>query len=216
MAQQRYPTGPYTIALEGIDGCGKSTHCQLLANRIKAAGQKTLFTRQPGGTPALDIRDILLWQSDLHNKVRHLLYAADNAQHIHDTVKPALADNSVVIMDRAIGSSYAYQGWGEGFGMERTKLTYLWAIDGFEPDLTIFLNLSPEGVAKRRALEGQGELPLDIVEMRPSDYHERVYTGYCELVKMFDSWVDVPVEAETSVDQASEAIDDAIEAHLGR
>ena len=211
-----YPDGPYTIALEGIDGCGKSTHGRLLANRIEETGRKVLFTRQPGGTNALNVREILLWQGNLCTKARHLLFAADNAQHIEDTVRPALANRTVVVMDRGIGSAFAYQGWGEGFGIERVRLTYSWATDNFEPDLTIFMDLDPAQVIVRRSMEGQAELPLDSIEERPSDYHRRVYAGYCELVEMFDSWVRVPLTPDTTREETIAAIDAAITKAISR
>ena len=209
-----YPEGPYAIAIEGIDGCGKTTQVKLLAERLRNDGVRTILTRQPGGTPSLDVRELLLW-ADLCTKSRHLLFAADNAQHVHDTVRPALAAGSVVVMDRAIGSAFAYQGWGEGFGEERVRLVYGWGTDDFEPDLTCFLDLSPEGVAERKWRCAHDAGVLDVIESKPSDFHQRVYDGYCRLAESNASWVRVPQEPMTGINETSTLIDAAIRDRLG-
>ena len=201
------------MAIEGVDGCGKTTQAQLLGDRLHGAGVPVLLTRQPGGTPSLDVREILLW-ADLCAKSRHLLFAADNAQHVHDTIRPALADGTVVVMDRAIGSAFAYQGWGEGFGEERVQLVYGWATDDFQPDLTCFLDLSPEGVAERtRELDDEGA--PDVIESRPSDFHQRVYDGYCSLARSTRSWVRIPLDPSTTIHETAALIDVAVIDRLG-
>ena len=208
-----YPEGPYAIAIEGIDGCGKTTQVRLLTERLQRAGVPALLTRQPGGTPNLDVREILLW-TDLCAKSRHLLFAADNAQHVYDTIRPALADGSVVVMDRAIGSAFAYQGWGEGFGEERVRLVYGWGTDDFRPDLTCFLDLSPAGVAERKRTLDDAAAP-DVIESKPSDFHQRVYDGYCSLAKNTRSWARIPQTPQATIDETSALIDGAIVGRLG-
>lgn len=209
-----YPEGPYAIAVEGIDGCGKSTQAHLLAERLNGAGVTALPTRQPGGTPNLNVREILLW-ANLCAKSRHLLFAADNAQHVHDTVRPALAAGSVVVMDRSLGSALAYQGWGEGFGEGRVRLVYGWGTDYFEPDLTCFLDLSPRGVAERmQSQDGPTDAP-DVIESKPSDFHQRVYDGYRSIAEGTDSWVRIPQEPTTTIEETAALIDTAIVDRLG-
>ena len=209
-----FPEGPYAIAIEGIDGCGKTTQVSLLTERLIRAGVPTLPTRQPGGTPSLNVREILLW-SDLCAKSRHLLFAADNAQHVHDTIRPALAAGSVVVMDRAIGSALAYQGWGEGFGEERVRLVYGWGTDDFAPDLTCFLDLSPSGVAERKQTQDSSMEPPDAIESKPRDFHRRVYDGYCSLAGSVASWVRIPQEPTTTIEETASLIETAIVNQLG-
>ena len=206
----RYPPGAYAVAFEGLDGCGKTTQVKLLAERMRQEGRQVLATRQPGGTPNLDVRSVLLWSKDLCAKARHLLHAADNAQHIYDTVRPALESGEIVVMDRGPGSAYAYQGWGEDFGVQRVDLSYKWGTDGFESDLTIFLDLTVEQVQERRRLYGQTELPLDAIEERADSFHHRVYDGYCQLSDMFPWWERIPLEVHTSIEETAALVDEAV------
>ena len=143
---------------------------------------------RPGGSDTLNIRNILLNAPDICSKARHLLFAADNAQHTHDTIRPALATGSDVLLDRCIGSAYAYQGWGEGFGMERVRISYDWATDNFKPDLTVFFDMNPVEVITRREINDE-QIEEDVIEKFGIDFQWRVYEGYHSLVDHEDGWV---------------------------
>lgn len=200
------PTGPYTIAFEGIDGVGKTTQAELLADQIRATGQDVLLTHQPGGSDALNVRKILLGSEDLCPKARHLLFAADNAQHIHDTVRPALEEGKVVIMDRGIGSAYAYQGFGEGFGIERVETNYGWATDNFEPNLTLLLDMTVADALGRLAGE------KDAIESKGTEFFDSVRLGYHACLRR-PSWRLVPLSGVTPVDVVTDMITAVVSSH---
>ena len=207
------PDQPVAIALEGIDGCGKTTQASELAGVFHAAGRTVVSTRQPGGTSALQVRDILLHSPELCSKARHLLFAADNAQHTQDFLLPSLSDGKDVIIDRCIGSAYAYQGWGENYGLERVKLTYDWATDNFTPTLTVLMDMDPAEVLQRKATN-EDDNDGDVIEKFGIDFQWRVYRGYLELERQFDNWVMVPLSTSLSVEETTGMIVDAINSRL--
>ena len=180
------------MAFEGIDYCGKSTQAKMMAESLSSEGIECLLTRQPGGARCLQVRDLLLGPTggDLCAKSRHLLFAADNAQHIHDTVAPALDDGKAVVMDRGIGSALAYQGFGESVGIEQVQRTYGWATDWFYPNVTFLLDVTPEQARERRSSDGEAA-SLDHIEAMPDDFHRRVYEGYLEIAGLLPRWVKI-------------------------
>ena len=169
-----------------------------------------MVTRQPGGSESINIRDIVLWSKDICRQTRFLLHAADNAQHIYDTVKPALAENKIVIMDRGIGSAFAYQGWGDGFGYKKIESVYLWATNNFWPDITIFLDMDHDAVCDRRLLEEQVSSELDAIETRELEYHRTVYHGYKTLTESFDDWFKIDVTPDDPIEAIAQKIDTVV------
>jgi dTMP kinase len=151
------------ITLEGGDGSGKSTQSRLLADWLAGQGRTVLGTREPGGTPVgVLIRDIVLHhRGEVAPRAEALLYAADRAQHITTTVRPALARGEVVIQDRYLDSSVAYQGAGRVLGGAEIRDLSLWAAEGLLPDLTILLDLDETAAeqAVRPSRGGGGGLP---------------------------------------------------------
>lgn len=135
------------IALEGGEGAGKSTLAQSLAAAARAAGREVVVTREPGGTPVAEsIRDLLL-SDDLADAApwcEAMLFAAARADHVAAVIRPALAAGKVVITDRFLDSSVAYQGVSRGLGAEAVRRVSLIATQGLRPDLTVVLDLDPE------------------------------------------------------------------------
>ncbi|MFJ7205317.1 dTMP kinase [Streptomyces sp. NPDC098789] len=168
----------FFIALEGGDGAGKSTQVQTLADWIRSKGHEVVVTREPGATPVgKRLRSILLDVSSagLSNRAEALLYAADRAEHVDTVVRPALERGAVVISDRYIDSSVAYQGAGRDLSPTEIARISRWATDGLVPNLTILLDVSPE-TARERFTEAP-----DRLESEPQEFHQRVRSGFLTL-----------------------------------
>ncbi len=173
-AQAPSPTG-FFLALEGGDGAGKSTQVQALADWIRAKGHEVVVTREPGATPiGKRLRSILLDVSSagLSNRAEALLYAADRAEHVDSLVRPALERGAIVLSDRYIDSSVAYQGAGRDLSPTEIARISRWATDGLVPHLTVVLDVSPE-TARERFTEAP-----DRLESEPPEFHARVRAGF--------------------------------------
>ena len=170
------------ITFEGCDGCGKSTQLKKLSEYLTEKGIAHIFTREPGGGKISEqIREILLSgkNGEMTDECEALLYAAARAQHLQDRVEPALSEGKLVICDRYIHSSYAYQGYARGLGLDLVKKVNAYAEEKYMPDLTIFINLSPEDAFKRK----KGADENDRLEQAGLAFHQRVYEGYLDLAK---------------------------------
>ncbi|MDQ2698950.1 MAG: dTMP kinase, partial [Actinomycetota bacterium] len=134
------------ITLEGGDGSGKTTQAELLREWLAGQGRTVLHTREPGGTEVgVEVREIVLHhRGDISPRAEALLYAADRAHHIATLVRPALDRGDVVIQDRYIDSSVAYQGVGRVLDPEEVRGLSVWATEGLRPDLTILLDLDAD------------------------------------------------------------------------
>ncbi|RPF41343.1 thymidylate kinase [Streptomyces sp. Ag109_G2-6] len=168
----------FFIALEGGDGAGKSTQVEALADWIRGKGHEVVVTREPGATPVgKRLRSILLDISSagLSNRAEALLYAADRAEHVDTVVRPALERGAVVISDRYIDSSVAYQGAGRDLSPTEIARISRWATDGLVPNLTVLLDVSPE-TARERFTEAP-----DRLESEPTEFHQRVRAGFLTL-----------------------------------
>ncbi|MFF9486103.1 dTMP kinase [Streptomyces sp. NPDC014676] len=168
----------FFIALEGGDGAGKSTQAEALAEWIRAKGHEVVLTREPGATPVgKRLRSILLDVSSagLSHRAEALLYAADRAEHIDTVVRPALERGAVVITDRYIDSSVAYQGAGRDLSPTEIARINRWATDGLVPNLTVLLDVAPE-TARERFTEAP-----DRLESEPAEFHARVRAGFLTL-----------------------------------
>ncbi|KPI03012.1 Thymidylate kinase [Actinobacteria bacterium OK074] len=175
--QAQAATG-FFIALEGGDGAGKSTQADALAEWIRAKGHEVVLTREPGATPVgKRLRSILLDVSSagLSHRAEALLYAADRAEHVDTVVRPALERGAVVISDRYIDSSVAYQGAGRDLSPVEIARISRWATDGLVPHLTVLLDVSPEAARERFT-----EAP-DRLESEPAEFHARVRSGFLTL-----------------------------------
>lgn len=166
------------ITLEGGDGSGKSTQFGRLVAFLTAAGHTVVETREPGGTElGVELREIVLHRrGHIAPRAEALLYAADRAHHIATKVRPALEAGSIVVQDRYIDSSVAYQGAGRVLDAEEVRGISVWATEGLTPDLTILLDLDP-AIGRARIAGGV----YDRLEEEKGDFHDRVRAGYLAL-----------------------------------
>ena len=166
------------IVLEGPDGSGKSTQTALLVESLRAAGKTVVQTREPGGTPAAEaIRNLVLSPefTGLDARTEALLFAGARAEHVANVIQPALQRGEVVVCDRYIDSSIAYQGIGRDLGIDRIRDLSLWATGDLVPDLTIVLDIDA-GVGLTRVGH-----QLDRLEQEPQVFHDRVRKAFVEL-----------------------------------
>lgn len=165
------------LVFEGGEGAGKSTQSTALADYLVARGHVVLRTREPGGTPAAEaIRSVLLDPANtgLDDRAEALLFAASRGDHAARVIRPALERGDIVVCDRFMDSSVAYQGVGRDLGMERVAELSLWATRGLRPDLTIVLDVDPEiGLAR--------VVGPDRLESEPLPWHRRVRQGFLEI-----------------------------------
>lgn len=165
------------ITVEGCDGAGKSTHAGKLEAFLVAQGWDVVRTREPGGTDlGQQLRQILLHHpGELHPRAEALIFAADRAHHIATLVRPALAAGKVVLQDRYIDSSVAYQGSGRALGADEIRKLSEWATEGLTPDLTILLDIDPREARARMLGE---RAALDRLESLDLSFHEQVRAQY--------------------------------------
>lgn len=168
------------ITFEGGDGSGKSTQASLLADWLTAQDRTVVRTREPGGSDVgVMIRDIVLHhRGEIAPRAEALLYAADRAHHIATVVRPALERGEIVLQDRYLDSSVAYQGAGRVLDPNEVREVSLWATEGALPDLTILLDLDPQ--AARERLDSDDK-PFDRLEAEKLEFHERVRAAYLSL-----------------------------------
>lgn len=169
------------VTFEGCEGSGKSTQLKLLSNYLTESGIDFIMTREPGGGAiAEDIRRIILNSdySEMCGECEALLYAAARIQHLKEKVAPALEAGRLVICDRYVDSSLAYQGYARGLGAEFVERVNSFALENFQPDLTVFLDISPDAAFERK----HGVDENDRMELLGMDFHRRVYEGYKSLL----------------------------------
>ncbi|MFK4760492.1 dTMP kinase [Microbacterium sp. ZW T5_45] len=168
------------ITLEGGDGSGKTTQSNLLNEWLTGAGRTVVRTREPGGSEVGElIRNIVLHhRGDIAPRAEALLYAADRAHHVATVVQPALDRGEIVLQDRYLDSSVAYQGAGRVLDGTEIRDLSLWAAEGALPDLTLLLDLDP--VAARARLDSDDK-PFDRLEAEKTEFHTRVREAYLAL-----------------------------------
>nr|WP_251127126.1 MULTISPECIES: dTMP kinase [unclassified Exiguobacterium] len=186
------------ITVEGPDGSGKSTQLQLLVESLKQKGYDIVVTREPGGTTVGNqIREVLL-SPDHHEmtpRVEMMLYAASRAQNVEQVIRPALERGAIVLCDRFIDASIAYQGYGLQYDLDQIQSLNEWATNGLTPDLTFLFDLSPERASARMKDRGQ----LDRIESRDQAFHERVYEGFQTLLKQYPERI-IRIDADQSIE----------------
>ena len=169
------------IAFEGGDGAGKSTQAAELAASLESRGLTVLRTREPGGTPIGEkLRSLVLDHGhghiDAHTEA--LIFAASRAAHASQVIRPALDRGEVVLTDRYIDSSVAYQGAGRGLGTDAVRDINVWATSGLKPDLTVLLDVDPAVGRRRRTA---GDAAEDRLESEADEFHGRIRTAFLEL-----------------------------------
>ena len=172
------------ITFEGCEGSGKSTQIRLLSEKLTAAGVDFIVTREPGGSDVAEqIRKIILDGKNVSmcDECEALLYAAARIQHLKEIVEPALAAGKLVVCDRYVDSSLAYQGAARGLGEKYISDINSVALNSYPPDLTVFLNISPEKAFERK----HGADKSDRMEQQGLEFHNKVYAGYLALLDKY-------------------------------
>jgi dTMP kinase len=178
------------ITFEGCDGCGKSTQLKMLSDYLTKENIPHIFTREPGGGKISEaIREILLngKNMEMTDACEALLYAAARVQHLSDRVQPALEEGKLVICDRYVDSSLAYQAYARGLGVEFIEQINGYALKHYTPDVTIFIDLTPEEAFLRK----HGADENDRLEKAGLDFHKRVYEGYKAVAATAERYVVV-------------------------
>jgi len=167
------------IAFEGGDGAGKSTQVAALARWLRARGREVVVTREPGGTElGFRIRELLLHGGEVAPRAEALLFAADRAQHVAAVVRPASERGAVVLTDRYVDSSIAYQGAGRDLRAAEVARLSAWATGELVPDLTVLLDVTPETGRARRHDRAE-----DRMETEAAEFHARVRAGFLGLAQ---------------------------------
>jgi dTMP kinase len=191
----------YLITLEGVEGSGKSTLIQYLKELIESIGKKVIVTREPGGIEISEqIRTVILdtENTKMDGRTEALLYAAARRQHLVEQIIPALKEGYVVLCDRFIDSSLAYQGYARGLGIDEVLSINEFAIGSFMPNLTLYLDLDPQiGLSRIRKNKGREVNRLDLEEI---SFHLKVREGYEEVIKRFPDRI-VRVDANQELDK---------------
>ena len=171
----------FFLSMEGPDGCGKTTQANLLEQSLRQLGFDLVRTREPGGCPISEkIRQIILdtENAEMCANCEALLYAASRAQHVHQVIRPAVEAGKVVLSDRFVDSSVAYQGGGREMGVEMIRQINEPAVDGMLPDATVYLAIDHDTAMKRRLSASRP----DRLELESSAFHGRVQAAYEELI----------------------------------
>ena len=178
------------ITFEGCDGSGKSTQLRMFSEYLTKNNIPHIFTREPGGGKISEaIREILLngKNSEMTDECEALLYAAARVQHLNDRVEPALQEGKLVICDRYVDSSFAYQAYARELGMDFISKINAFALENYFPDATVFIDLSPEDAFKRK----HGADENDRLEQAGMAFHNRVYQGYKALSTSHPRFISV-------------------------
>lgn len=198
------------ISLEGSDGAGKSTQITHIKAFFEEKGIEPIMTREPGGTSIGEkIREILLDKDNakMDPVTEMMLYASARAQIVRELIRPALAEGKVVICDRYVDSSIAYQAHGRELG-DMVAAVNAYAVDGLMPDLTIFLDLDP--AVGRARIQGTNRGELDRLEREKLDFHYRVYEGFKSIAeKEGDRFVSI--DAARGIEEIRDDIYDRLE-----
>ncbi|UWX82266.1 dTMP kinase [Arthrobacter sp. zg-Y1171] len=193
------------IAMEGGDGAGKSTQAQRLAAALQETGRTVLRTREPGGTPVGEqLRALVLehGNGDIDARTEALIFAASRAAHVQQVIEPALAAGTVVVCDRYVDSSIAYQGAGRQLGTDAVRTLNDWATGGLEPDLTVLLDVDPERGRDRRTA---GDAAEDRLESEPDAFHLQIRLAFLEAAQAAPGRYLV-LDAGRPVDELAETI----------
>ncbi|QTD40209.1 dTMP kinase [Sporosarcina sp. Te-1] len=186
------------ITFEGPEGAGKTTVLEEVAKKLRLDGYDVLTTREPGGIRIAEkIRAIILdnTHQEMDGRTEALLYAAARRQHLVEKIIPALTEGKVVLCDRFIDSSLAYQGYARGLGMENVLSINRFAIGDTMPDVTIFFSISPEEGLER--ISRNGERELNRLDQESIQFHSLVYEGYQKLLQQYpDRFITVDASCE--------------------
>lgn len=192
------------ITFEGPDGSGKSTIIKKVYEKLVNDGFDIILTREPGGTPIAEkIRDIILDNSNvaLDARTEALLYAASRRQHLVEKIRPALKEGKIVLCDRFLDSSLAYQGGGRNLGVQNVLNINLFATENTYPDLTLFFDVDPELGLKR--VSQDKKRVADRLDNENENFHEKVYSTFKEIVNTNSQRI-ITIDASKSIEEVTE------------
>ena len=202
------------ITLEGPEGSGKTTAVEAAVKKLEEMGYQIVRTREPGGTPiAEQIRNVILDKNNtsMDGRTEALLYAASRRQHLVEKVWPALKEGKIVICDRYLDSSLAYQGGARGLGVEEILNVNLFATENTWPDLTLLFDIKPEiGLAR---INANSEREVNRLDLEKLDFHNKVRETFLALAKRFPDRY-VIIDASQSREDVARATMDAILSRL--
>lgn len=202
-------TTGFFIAFEGGEGAGKSTQTELLSKRLADEGFSVVVTREPGGTPTAEkIRSVLLDPTitDMPDQAEALLFAASRADHAANLIRPALENGSVVICDRYLESSVAYQGYGRNLGGTYIRELSEWATQGLLPDFTVYLDVPAQVSLDRRK-------GTDRMEIQSLDFHMQTQQAFRDLAKNSHA-AHIVIDATLPIAEIAQLISDTVLAEL--
>ena len=202
------------ITLEGPEGSGKTTAVEAAVNKLIEMGYEIVRTREPGGTPiSEEIRNVILDKNNtaMDPRTEALLYAASRRQHLVEKVWPALKEGKIVICDRYLDSSLAYQGGARGLGIEEVLNINLFATENTWPDLTLLFDITPEEGLKRIASNSNRE--VNRLDLEKLDFHHKVRDSFLLLAKRYPDRF-VIIDASKSREEVAKATLEAILARL--
>ncbi|MCK1986357.1 MULTISPECIES: dTMP kinase [Peribacillus] len=192
------------ITMEGPEGAGKTTITQMLGKALQQEGYQVLLTREPGGVPISEqIREVILNKDNtaMDPRTEALLYAAARRQHLVEVVMPELERGGIVLCDRFIDSSLAYQGHARGLDIEEVYNINKFAIGDMMPDATLFFDIDPEEGLRR--IQSNGEREVNRLDLEALDFHKKVCEGYQFII---NRWKDrfIIVDAGRTIDEVLE------------
>lgn len=198
------------ITLEGPEGSGKTTAVEAAVKALQEKGYEIVRTREPGGTPiAEQIRNVILDKSNgaMDSRTEALLYAASRRQHLVEKVWPALKEGKIVICDRYLDSSLAYQGGARNLGIDNVLNINMFATEGTWPDLTLLFDLDPEIGLNRIAANAERE--VNRLDLEKLDFHKQVRNTFLELSRRYPERF-VVIDASKSKEEVAKATLDAM------
>lgn len=202
------------ITLEGGEGAGKTTVISLLKNRLEKLGYEVITTREPGGSKIAEkIRNVILDpdHTEMDARTEALLYAAARRQHLVEIIVPALEEGKIVLCDRFLDSSLAYQGYARGLGIDEVFTINKFAIEEVMPNLTLFFDILPEkGLARISNNEGREQNRLDLENIR---FHEQVYEAYNKLIETYPERIR-RINADQPLEKVEEEAFDKIRSYI--
>ncbi len=194
------------ITFEGNDGSGKSSALHTIMEKLQKSGYDVLYSREPGGSKVAEkIREVILDKDNLgmDDRTEALLYAASRREHLDKTIIPALKEGKIILCDRYIDSSLAYQGYARNIGIDEVYKMNLFATESLLPDLTILVCVRPE-IGMQRIKKDNRE--MDRLELEKMSFHQKVYEGYLELAKKFPERIKV-IDGEQTREKVVEDIE---------
>ncbi|AGM24596.1 dTMP kinase [Spiroplasma chrysopicola] len=194
------------ITLEGIDGSGKTTIAKLLREKLRSEGYNVVLTREPGGDEiAEQIREIILSKKNekMDPWTEALLYIAARCQHVSQDILPALKEGAIVICDRFMDSTSAYQGYARGLGIRTLDEIQSMVLGTTKPDLTLFFDIEPKVALNR--MQERSEDEMNRLDLEKSTFHEKVYEGYQVLISEHSERIKV-IDADKSINEVLEQV----------